>query len=94
MQYAAAPDAGATLHTHHHKHEAFYLLSDTLQFALGEHPMAATAQACTSIFPKRQRPPFRNSTAELAPTLIILNVAGLKQFFVDLAALAAWGAAS
>ena len=88
LHYVAGPGTGSGFHTHQREDEAFYILSGTLQVALGEQTIIASPGQYLHI-PRGQRHAFRNATTEPMTALVLLSPAGLEQFFVDLAALSA-----
>lgn len=85
MEYVLAPGGGAGLHTHSHEDESFYVLAGELAVQLGEEALVLTPGEFLRI-PRGTRHAFVNQSAEPLTALVLLNPAGLEQFFVDLVA--------
>lgn len=88
MEYVLAPGGGAGLHTHSREDESFYVLAGELTVQLGEATMVVAPGEFLRI-PRDTRHAFVNRGATPVTAVVLLTPAGLEQFFVDLAALAA-----
>ncbi len=88
MEYLLAPGGGAGLHTHTREDESFYVLAGELAVQLGDEATVVTPGEFIRI-PKGTPHAFANQGREPVTALVILTPAGLEQFFVELAALAA-----
>ena len=88
MEYVLAPGGGAGLHRHSREDETFYVLAGELAVQLGEESAVVTPGELLRI-PRGTRHAFVNQGPEPLTALVMLTPAGLEQFFVDLAALAA-----
>jgi quercetin dioxygenase-like cupin family protein len=88
MEYILAPGGGAGLHTHTREDESFYVLAGELAVQLADEAVAVTPGEFVHI-PRGTPHAFVNQGREPVTALVILTPAGLEQFFVDLAELAA-----
>jgi quercetin dioxygenase-like cupin family protein len=88
MEYVLAPGGGAGLHRHSREDESFYVLAGELAVQLGDEALVVTPGEFLRI-PRGTRHAFINQGPGPLTALVMLTPAGLEQFFVDLAALAA-----
>jgi quercetin dioxygenase-like cupin family protein len=88
MEYLLAPGGGAGLHTHSREDESFYVLAGELAVQLEDQAVVATPGDFVRI-PRGMPHAFVNQGPDPVTALVIVTPAGLEQFFVDLAALAA-----
>lgn len=88
LEYRLMPGGGSGLHAHSREDESFYLLSGAISFQIGEATVTAGPGEFVHV-PRGVRHAFLNAGEAPAIALIVLTPAGLEQFFVDLATLAA-----